>query len=140
MRSFLHVLDVDLGFQPQSAAAVRIDTGSQYSTQALRNAYYDEALRRVSSVPGIEAVGLTDALPLGSNRSWGVSAKGQVYERGKNPGAFVRIVSDGYLRALGIPVRAGRDFSARDTPTSPGDRHMIRWRAVFGPWKDPLAA
>lgn len=119
LRSFLQVLDVNLGFQPRSAATVRIDPGSQYSTQVLRNAYYDEALRRVSSAPGIAAAGLTDALPLGSNRSWGVSAKGQTYERGQNPDAFVRIVSDGYLRAMGIPLRAGRDFTSRDTPTSP---------------------
>jgi predicted permease len=119
IRSFLRVLDVDMGFQPRSAGALRIDPGRQYSTQALRNSYYDEALRRVRSTPGIEAAGLTDALPLVGNRSWGVSAKGKTYERGQNPEAFVRIVSDGYLSAMGIPLRAGRDFSAADDPSSP---------------------
>jgi predicted permease len=119
IRSFLRVLDVDLGFQPRSAGALRIDPGPQYSTQALRNSYFDEALRRAGSAPGVEAAGLTDALPLGSNRSWSVTARGKTYERGKYPEAFVRIVSDGYLRAMGIPLRAGRDFSAADNPSSP---------------------
>jgi predicted permease len=119
IRSFLCVLDVDLGFQPQSAGSLRIDPGRRHSTQTLRNAYFDEALRRVGSMPGIEGAGLTDALPLGTNRSWGVAAKGKTYERGKNPDAFVRIVSDGYLRAMGIQLRAGRDFSAADNPSSP---------------------
>ena len=55
------------------------------STQAQQNAYFDEALRRVKAMPGIEAAGLTDALPLGHNRSWGAAAKGQVYTRGNYP-------------------------------------------------------
>ena len=119
VRSFLRVLDIDLGFQPGSAGALRIDPGRQFSPQALKNSYYDEALRRVRSAPGIEAAGLTDALPLSGNRSWSVTAKGKTYERGKYPEAFVRVVSEEYLRAMGIQLRAGRDFSAADNPSSP---------------------
>jgi predicted permease len=119
IRSFLRVLEVDPGFKPQSAISLRVDPGRQYSTQALRNAYIDEALNRVRAVPGIEHVGLTDALPLVGNRSWGVGAKGQVYERDKYPEAFIRIVSDGYIGAMGIPLRAGRDFTIADNPSSP---------------------
>jgi predicted permease len=120
IRSFLRVLDVNLGFQPERAAALRIDPSSQYSTQAQRNAYFDEALRRVRAITGIEAAGLTDVLPLGRNRSWGVGAKGQVYARDQYPSAFVRIVSDGYLKAMGIPLRAGRDFTEQDNASSKG--------------------
>ena len=116
VRSFLRVLDVNLGFRPEHAATVRVDPDASYSTQAQRNAYFDEVLRRVRAVPGITAAGLTDALPLGRNRSWGAPAKGQVYPPGKFPIAFVRVVSDGYLKALGIALVAGRDISERDTP------------------------
>lgn len=119
IRSFLRVIDVNLGFQPERAAALRVDPSSQYKNQAQRNAYFDEVLRRVKSVPGIEAAGLTDVLPLGVNRSWGVAAKGQVYKRGDFHDAFVRIVTDGYLHAMGIPLRAGRDLAETDTPSSP---------------------
>jgi predicted permease len=139
IRSFLRVLDVDLGFQPRSAGSLRIDPGRQYSTQALRNSYYDEALRRVRSTPGVEAAGLTDALPLSGNRSWGVAARGKTYERGQYPDAFVRIVSDGYLRAMGIPLRAGRDFSAADNPSSPRVIIINETLArVLWPGEDPL--
>lgn len=115
MRSFLRVLDVSLGFRPDHAAALRIDPSSQQNTQPLRNAYFDEALRRVKALPGVQSAGLTDVLPLGRNRSWGAGAKGVVYERGKFPSAFVRIVSDGYFAGMGIPLRAGRDFTEQDT-------------------------
>jgi predicted permease len=117
VRSFLRVLDVNLGFRPEHAATVRVDPETRYSTQAQQNAYFDDVLRRIRGVRGITAAGLTDALPLGRNRSWGAPAKGQVYPRGKFPNAFVRIVSDGYLKAMGIQLISGRDISERDTPS-----------------------
>ena len=67
---------------------------------------------------GVEAAGITDALPLGRNRTWGSRAKGVTYERGNAPSAFVRVVTDGYPAAMGIPLKAGRDISERDTPSS----------------------
>ena len=81
IRSFLRVLDVNLGFQPARAAAVRVDPPANYSTRELRNAYYDEALRRVRAISGVDGAGLTDALPLGGNRSWSAGAKGVAYSR-----------------------------------------------------------
>jgi predicted permease len=139
IRSFLRVLDVDLGFQPRSAGALRIDPGRQYSTQALRNSYFDEALRRAGSAPGVEAVGLTDTLPLGTNRTWGAAAKGKIYTPENYPLAFVRVVSDGYLRAMGIPLRAGHDFSAADNPSSPRVIIINETLArVLWPGEDPL--
>jgi predicted permease len=118
IRSFLRVLDVNLGFQPETAGSLRIDPSSQYSTQAQRNAYFNEALHRARATPGIEEAGLTDNLPLGANRSWGVGAKGQVYPPGQYPEAFPHMVSDGYMVAMGIPLKAGRDFTEHDDPSS----------------------
>ena len=118
IRSFLRVLDVDLGFQPERLATIRIDPSSEYSTQAKRNAYFDEALHLVQNTPGVEASGLTDVLPLEGDRSWGVKGVGQVYEREHHPSAFVRIVSNGYFKAMGIPLLAGRDFTEHDAASS----------------------
>jgi predicted permease len=118
IRSFLRVLDVNLGFQPERAVAVRVDPSQSYTTPAQVNAYFDEVLRRARDIPGVAAAGLTDALPLGRNRSWGAPAKGHTYKDGEFPDAFVRIVSDGYLRSMGIPLIAGRDITERDTPST----------------------
>jgi predicted permease len=119
IRSFLRVLDIDLGFHPERAAALRIDPDSTYNTEEKRNAYFTQALHSALEIPGVEAAGLTDAIPLGHNRSWGIGAKGVVYKRGGYyPDGYVRIISDGYFKAMGVPLRAGRDFTERDDMTS----------------------
>ncbi len=115
IRSFLRVLDVNMGFRPERAAALRIDPNSSYKTQEQKNSYFTEALHRVMDVPGIEGAGLSDSLPLGHNRGWGIAAKGVQYTPGNYPNGFPRIISDGYFHAMGIPLKAGRDFTERDT-------------------------
>ncbi len=118
IRSLIRVLDVEMGFQPSRAATIRVDPDRGYATREQRIAYFDEVLRLVKEIPGVESAGITDALPLGRNRTWGARAKGVTYERGRGPSAFVRIVSDGYSAAMGIPLVAGRDIAPGDTPTS----------------------
>jgi predicted permease len=118
LRSFVRVLDVDLGFRPTHAITVRVDPDSAYPTRDSQLAYFGEVLRRVREIPGVEAAGITDALPLGKNRTWGGRAKGVIYERGRAPTAFPRMVSDGYPGAMGIALKAGRDIAPQDTATS----------------------
>jgi len=117
MRSFLRVLDVDLGFQPSRAAAIKVsyDDGGN---PARRGAILQEMLRRVGALPGIEAAGIADMLPLDRNRSWDLRAKGRVYPPGVNDDAFVYVVTPGYFGAMGMHLRTGRDFNWQDTPQS----------------------
>jgi predicted permease len=118
IRSFLRVLDVNLGFQPERAAALRIDPSFQISSAAQQNAFIDDVLHRARSAPGITAAGITDVLPLGGDRSWQVSGKGQIYEKDHSPESFIRVVSDGYFDALGIPLKSGRVLTESDRASS----------------------
>ena len=61
---------------------------------------------------------MTDVLPFGGDRGWGVSGKGQIYPKNHTPEAFIRIVSDGYFEAAGIQLKSGRFFTERDRATS----------------------
>jgi predicted permease len=117
LRSFLRVLDVDLGFQPSRAAAIKVDYDDG-GNRARRSAILQEILRRVSAIPGIESAGMSDKLPLDRNRSWDLLAKGRAYRQGENLDAFVYVVTPGYFGAMGMHLREGRDFSWQDTPTS----------------------
>ena len=114
LRSFVAVLDVDLGFRPSQAIAVRVDPPAD-ATRPQRQAYFDSLLRAVQAVPGIQAAGLTDALPLDRNRSWDLQAAGRTYPPGFDTGALIYVISGGYLGAMGIPLRSGRAFQSRDT-------------------------
>jgi predicted permease len=115
IRSFVHVLDVNLGFQPERIAVLRVEPGQGITTPPQRNAFYDEVVRRIEAVPGIESAGLTDALPLDRNRTWDIQPQGVVYPPGTGPSVFVRVVSRGYFETMGIPMRAGTDFTGQET-------------------------
>lgn len=115
LRSFLRVLDVDLGFQPSHAAALQVDFDDQSGNLASRAAGLQEILRRVSALPGVEAAGMTDLLPLDRNRSWGFLAVGRPHSKDDYGSALVYMVTPGFLTAAGIHLRAGRDFSWDDT-------------------------
>jgi len=114
LRSFLRVLDVDLGFEPNRAAAISVDydSGGSAGKQA---AIWQEVVERVLMLPGVEAAGISDNLPMSRNRGWGISAKGEE-QQSNSPfiGVFVYIVSPGYLKAIGMRLLKGRDVTWDD--------------------------
>ena len=118
IQSFLRVLAVDLGFQPERAAALRIDPSFKIKSFEQQNVFIDDALNRVRSIPGITAAGVSDLLPLDGDRSWQVGAKGQVYDGNNHPEAFIRVVTDGYFQALGVTLKLGREFTPGDRKSS----------------------
>jgi predicted permease len=120
LRSFLHVLDVDLGFQPERAAAIQVEYDASAPTQLARvqkrTVIFQQTLARVSAIPGVEAAGISDYLPLGHNRSWGMPWPKGVKRLDKMPaGPLVYVVTPGYQRAMGTRLR-GRDFTWDDGP------------------------
>jgi predicted permease len=122
LRSFLRVMNVDLGFRPEQTSAIKMDYVADYSDNARGGdqlaVSFREAIRQVSAIPGIESVGITDNLPLEKGRSWDLRAKGKPGKPGDNNDAFVYIVTPGYLQAMGIHLREGRDFTWADIPKS----------------------
>jgi putative ABC transport system permease protein len=119
LKSFNTLLQVNLGFQPQHAMAWRVDPPNDFKDGADRVRYVEEEIQRIAVLPGVEAVGLSDTLPLGRNRTWGAGAVGGQYPDGQFPIAFPRMIDDRYLQAMRIPLLEGRFFDARDTAASP---------------------
>ena len=117
MRSFLRVLDVDLGFKPTAAAAIKIDYDDDNGRNAdKRSAALQNVLTRISAIPGVEHAGISDNLPFERNRCWGVPhLKGVDDNNVKGQCALVYIVTPGYLAAMGVPI-TGRDFNWEDKP------------------------
>jgi predicted permease len=120
-KSFSRLLDVDPGFQPANVLAVRVGMSDRYEGD-LRPAYYEALLSRIAAVPGVEVVGAAKNFPL--------RGTGETREPVIVPGAAggpgdreVRLqvlhVSADYFRAMGIPLRAGRAFTAADREGTP---------------------
>jgi predicted permease len=142
LRSFMHVLDVDLGFQPDRAAAVKVEYDDSAPTPEAsvqkRTAIFQQVLARVGSIPGVEAVGISDYLPLGQNRAWGTPFPKGVKRPDKLPaGPLVYVVTPGYLRAMGTRLR-GRDFTWDDGPKSENvvmiNDSFARFLASYAQW------
>ena len=122
LRSFLKVLDVDLGFQPDRAASIKVDYDDNAlfndASVAKRSATFQQILARVGALPGVEAAGMADYLPLGPNREWDTPVPvGKVFRSGELPDPLVYVVTPGFIRAMGIRLR-GRDFTWADGPHS----------------------
>ncbi len=113
LRSFLHVLDVDLGFEPSQAAAISVDYDDGGNI-VKRGVILQTILARVEQLPGVETAGITDNLPMSINRSWGIGAKGHTYRKGELADTFVYVVTPGYLNAIGMHLVKGRDIRWQD--------------------------
>lgn len=122
LRSFLQVMDVDLGFQPAHASAIKADIVIDYSDTASggdqRSVKFQELIRHVSAIPGVQKVGYTDVLPLEKGRSWNLYADDKFHPPGYNADAFVYLITPGYFEAMGIRLHSGRDFNWNDAPKS----------------------
>ena len=122
LRSFVKVLDVDLGFQPDRAASISVSydesAPSADARIAKRSAIFQQILARVSALPGVEAAGIADFLPLGPNREWDTPVpQGKTFAPGELPDPLVYVITPGFIRAMGIRLH-GRDFTWADGPHS----------------------
>ena len=123
LRSFVQVLNVDLGFESTHAAAINAvyddsvpgDKTGDLTAQK-RAVIFQQMIARVASIPGVQAAGISDYLPLSQNRSWGLPLpKGVTPPKKQIDGPLVYVVTPGFLRAMGTRVR-GRDFAWDDGP------------------------
>ncbi len=118
VHSFIQVLRVPPGFDPDGVVMVRttFDRNRYASDDARRVAEHD-IVERLARLPGVVAVGLTTHVPLADERRIGFAVDG------RDPNEFHwaqnALVGDGYFRAMGIPLRRGRTFSAQDAPDAP---------------------
>ena len=121
LRSFAHLLAVKPGFSPDHVLTMNLFTSpAKFSDGAKRSRYVDQLLNEIRDVPGVKAAGSVHFLPMtGMMSSSCFSRMGQPLIPTSSPGADFLVISSGYLRAMRVPLRAGRDFGLRDTYESP---------------------
>ncbi|MEW6736921.1 MAG: ABC transporter permease [Acidobacteriota bacterium] len=120
-RSFLHLQSVNTGFTSQQVLTIRLSpSGINYQRNEDYISFYNQAIERISVIPGVEAVGAINTLPLIKGPTAGFRIEGlPLLTTDKWPGANYRSVSLDYFRAMNIPITQGRAFTERDIEAAP---------------------
>ena len=120
-RTFLQLQSVKSGFNAQRALTVRLNpSGANFREDPQFIAYYKNVEERLRSIPGVEAVGAINTLPLAKGPTFGFRVEGRPQlPIDQWPFANYRSVTADYFRALGIPILQGRPFEERDDATHP---------------------
>lgn len=130
IRSFVRLVEVDLGFQPEHVAACRIRIHRDFATNTQEIAYFEELSRQIRAIPGVESVGFTHALPFAIREVVNVRADGQTYRPGEMPSVFVQGGDPGYFKTLRIPLIAGRTFESQDRVFEVGNPGDVTFAVV----------
>jgi putative ABC transport system permease protein len=122
LRSFVSLSHVDPGFHPENVVVANSALmKDHYPDGPSMIRLYRSALQTIRTLPGVEKAGVVTHLPFGGN-DWGNSfdIEGKPTPPGTEFTAQIRPSSPGYLPALGVPLREGRDFSEADNESAPG--------------------
>jgi putative ABC transport system permease protein len=130
IKSFWGLLGVSPGFDLRHLLTLQIKLpadaqDSKYRDRAARAAAFNEFLAHVKQIPGVQAAALTEIIPLSQDdQSVGefVIKENQVPDQTSGAPHFssnFRRISPGYFAALGIPLRAGREFLDSDSMDRP---------------------
>ena len=154
LKSFAGLQNVNPGFEPRNVLTMELSLPvAKYARGKPVADFYQELVRRVQALPGVEAAGVTSILPLSGNNSdssFGIEgtnpAETKVY-----PDEEIRAVSPDYFKVLRVQLLSGRFFDDRDQIDAPktaiinqafarkwfGDRDAIGKRITFSNMKKP---
>ncbi|HWT02781.1 MAG TPA: ABC transporter permease [Pyrinomonadaceae bacterium] len=121
IKSFVRLLRTDPGYQTERVLTASLSLSkTKYPEPEQQAAAYQQVLRRVAALPGVEAAGAASLLPLGGRDSYNVfQIEGRApFAAGQGPNVRSQVVSPDYFRAMGIQLRRGRSFTEGDTKDS----------------------
>ena len=121
LRSFGQLLHVSPGFEPRGAIAAELaPAGASYADSAVRERYFEQALRVAATLPGVSAAGGINLLPTRGKFGQTYLIEGYELRSGEPPPTDeFRCVLPGYFSAMRQRVVAGRDFSTADDSKAP---------------------
>jgi putative ABC transport system permease protein len=122
LTSLAKLQSVPPGFSADGVLVARLTlAGPRYESRDAVAQFYDRVLGRLHETPGVTAAGAAGALPLSgaANTSNFLLVGRPVPPNGQSPTSRWERVTPDYFRALSIPLKAGREFDARDKIDAP---------------------
>jgi predicted permease len=121
VRTVSSLTQQDLGFDAANVLTARITLPeARYAEWSERHRFWGDLVERINALPGVEAAGLTSALPLNRTPDAGpFQIAGRGWDAGEGPSIDKKSAAPGYFAAMGIPVVEGRTFTAQDRSDAP---------------------
>jgi predicted permease len=141
LQSFIRLGRVDPGFDPHGVVSTYLSLpNARYPTDSSTHRFWQQLEARVAAVPGVTGVGMTLNLPPDEPNDVNNFnlVDHPVPEGGGEPVAPWSTVTPGYFQALGIPVLAGRGFTAADTGAGENLLVSQAWARRYYPGESPL--
>jgi putative ABC transport system permease protein len=138
LRSFRHLVNVDPGFDAARTVTMRISLpGARYGADGKAAQFFMRFFEQVDTLPGVVASGGISFLPL---TGLGAATSMEILGRpkpplGQEPVTDVRVVSNSYFKAMGIPLLKGRLFNEHDAADAKG-RVIINSTMARRYWPD----
>jgi putative ABC transport system permease protein len=122
MRTFVTLLKTNPGFNPANILTMSLTIPvAKYKEEPQRVAFYQDLVKRVQALPGVESAAAVNYLPLGGNNSSNSFFVEGIPE--PPPGQeFIgryRVCTPNYFRTMGIQVLKGRAFTDQDKAGAP---------------------
>jgi predicted permease len=114
VRMVMRYRHADLGFEPSHILTVKINLSpTRYQGRDVLGAFYQPMEARVRHLPGVQAAGFINMLPIDMNgNNSEIHIAGQPpYPPNQEKLAEYRIVSAGYFDVMGLSLHRGRQFS-----------------------------
>ena len=109
----------ETGYDMRQVLAIDVPSPSLGVTNAKEAGFYEEVMRRISELPGVDGVSMGSFTPWRDAGRFGAGVRfaveGYTPANGEElPRARFRIVSPRFFDVLGVPMLAGRDFTDGD--------------------------
>ena len=120
IRSLAKLQTIDPGFDQHNVLTMNVQVNKkQFADATQQSQFFNQVFERVHAIPGVEAVGAIDDLPLNGGSSQPVAIEGHpVVALSEQPEVSVRVATPGYLQAMRVPLLQGRNISPDDRADS----------------------
>ncbi|MGH9140935.1 MAG: FtsX-like permease family protein, partial [Vicinamibacterales bacterium] len=121
LRTLMNAQSADPGFSTRSGLVVAVDLQPAGYDAPRGRAFFRDMLARVREIPGIESASLASRMSLGfnGNADTGATIDGYTPAPNEDVSIYYNRISSDYLKTLGIPLLAGREFNELDTTERP---------------------
>lgn len=121
MRTVLRLQNVDTGFNAHNVLSMNIGLPAvKYPKPEDRVSFFKQTTDRIAALPGVKAAGTTSVVPLSDNFDGrGLLVEDHPKPRGEEITVDLYITSPGYLKAMEIPLLAGRAITEQDLTDAP---------------------